>query len=92
MKGLPGYPHVIAVTKLEHERVNFGEGKWVLRNRAWKGQFLIQAVEDASDVPRKWCRLVAFPSDSRVRSSCHGEALGWATRGRDPDRGILVVG
>jgi taurine dioxygenase len=27
MKGLPGYPHVIAVTKLEHERVNFG-GVW----------------------------------------------------------------
>src|SRR5262245_46455779 len=27
LKGLPGYPHVIAVTKLEHERVNFG-GVW----------------------------------------------------------------
>ena len=27
MKGLPGHPHVIAVTKLEHERVNFG-GVW----------------------------------------------------------------
>jgi taurine dioxygenase len=27
MKGLPGFPHVIAVTKLEHERVNFG-GVW----------------------------------------------------------------
>lgn len=27
MRGLPGYPHVIAVTKLEHERVNFG-GVW----------------------------------------------------------------
>ncbi len=27
MKGLPRYPHVIAVTKLEHERVNFG-GVW----------------------------------------------------------------
>ena len=27
MKGLPGYPNVIAVTKLEHERVNFG-GVW----------------------------------------------------------------
>jgi taurine dioxygenase len=27
MKGLPGYPHVIAVTKLEHERINFG-GVW----------------------------------------------------------------
>jgi taurine dioxygenase len=27
MKGLPGYPRVIAVTKLEHERVNFG-GVW----------------------------------------------------------------
>jgi taurine dioxygenase len=27
MKGLPGYPHVVAVTKLEHERVNFG-GVW----------------------------------------------------------------
>lgn len=27
MKGLPEYPHVIAVTKLEHERVNFG-GVW----------------------------------------------------------------
>jgi taurine dioxygenase len=25
MKGLPGYADVIAVTKLEHERVNFGE-------------------------------------------------------------------
>jgi taurine dioxygenase len=27
LKGLPGYPLVIAVTKLEHERVNFG-GVW----------------------------------------------------------------
>ena len=27
MRGLPEYPHVIAVTKLEHERVNFG-GVW----------------------------------------------------------------
>jgi taurine dioxygenase len=27
MKGLPGYPNVIAVTKLEHEKVNFG-GVW----------------------------------------------------------------
>ncbi len=27
MPGLPGYPHVIAVTKLEHEKVNFG-GVW----------------------------------------------------------------
>jgi taurine dioxygenase len=27
MKGLPGHPHVMAVTKLEHERVNFG-GVW----------------------------------------------------------------
>jgi taurine dioxygenase len=27
MRGLPGYPNVIAVTKLEHERVNFG-GVW----------------------------------------------------------------
>lgn len=27
MQGLPGYPRVIAVTKLEHERVNFG-GVW----------------------------------------------------------------
>ena len=27
MNGLPGYPQVIAVTKLEHERVNFG-GVW----------------------------------------------------------------
>jgi taurine dioxygenase len=27
LKGLPGYPHVVAVAKLEHERVNFG-GVW----------------------------------------------------------------
>jgi taurine dioxygenase len=27
MKGLPGHPHVMAVTTLEHERVNFG-GVW----------------------------------------------------------------
>jgi taurine dioxygenase len=27
MKGLPGYPHITAVTKREHERVNFG-GVW----------------------------------------------------------------
>ena len=27
MKGLDGYPHIIEVKKLEHERVNFG-GVW----------------------------------------------------------------